>query len=171
MMRSKTDPETTVRTSRVIRAPLHRVFEAWKQLPTLGRWWGPFPGGQGETHELIFEPKIHGEFHWMYSDLEGFLHTVNGEVRELVPNEKVMFTWIGSEGTPHFDHDDHDERDGRRRHTQHLDQSVVTVDFREGQGVEVRILHTDLPDKSTRDELEQGWNAALERMEATLMGK
>ena len=42
----------------------------------------------------------------------------------------------------------------------------VTVDFREGQGVEVRVLHVDLPDRETRDAVEAGWVAALERLAA-----
>jgi uncharacterized protein YndB with AHSA1/START domain len=167
-MRAKTNPETTVRISRRYRAPVQRVFDAWTHISSLRTWWG----GEGvTTHELIFEPRIHGEFHWVCSDAEGHLHTVNGEVRELVSREKIAFTWIAVEGTPHFDHDDHHERDGRHRHTHHLDRSRVTVDFREGQGVEVRVLHTDLPDRETRDAMEQLWHEALERLERALVGR
>jgi hypothetical protein len=49
-----------------------------------------------------------------------------------------------------------------------LDESCVNIDFREGQGVEVRILHADLPDRATRDAIEAGWKAALQRLEQFL---
>ena len=170
MMRVKTNPETTVRVSRTFRVPLYRLFEAWTDMSQLRQWWGPFPGGRGDTHELILDPRVHGEFHWVFSDSGGCLHTINGEVREIVSREKILLTWIASEGTPHFDHDDHHQRDGRRRHLESrpLDASVVNIDFREGQGVEVRVQHTDLPDRETREALEAGWRAALERLEKLL---
>lgn len=183
MMRAKINPETTVKVARVYRVAMHRLFAAWTDPALLAQWWGPAappssaPAGPDSadatepcTHELIFDPKIGGEFHWVYNDSQGHLHTVNGEIREFVPREKILFTWIAVEGTPHFDHDDHHERDGRRRHTHNRDESRVTVDFREGQGVEVRVLHVDLPDRETRDALEAGWAAALERLHTLLMG-
>jgi len=172
MMRITTDPDTTVRVSRTYRVPLFRMFDAWTDMSLLSQWWGPFPGGRGDTHELIFEPRAYGEVHWVFSDAEGRLHTINGEMREVVTREKILFTWIAADGTPHFDHDDHHERDGRRRHIDalELDESVVNIDFREGQGIEVRILHTDLPDRVTRDAVEAGWIAALERLETFLQG-
>ena len=173
MMRITTDPDTTVRVSRVYRVPLLRMFDAWTDISLLSQWWGPFPGGEGDTHELIFEPRPYGEFHWVLSDSCGRLHTINGEVREVVAREKILFSWIASEGTPHFDHDDHHEQDGRRRHLENADsdESLVNVDFREGQGIEVRILHTKLPDRETRDALEAGWDAALERLERFLQSR
>ncbi len=171
MMRAKTNPDTTVRVNRTIRVPIQRVFDAWTHIALLRQWWGPFPEGSGETHELILDPRIHGEFHWVYSDQQGHLHTVNGEVREIVSREKILLTWIAAAGTPHFDHDDHHERDGRRRHTEELDESLVNIDFREGQGVEIRILHSDLPDRETREAVEAGWIAALERLAGVLSPK
>jgi uncharacterized protein YndB with AHSA1/START domain len=167
-MRATTNPDTTVRITRTFRVPIQRLFTAWTDMHLLKRWWGPAAGAT--THELIFEPQIHGEFHWVYSDSESHLHTVNGEIRELVSREKIAFTWVAVPGTPHFDHDDHHERHGRRRHTHHLDESRVNVDFREGQGVEVRILQTDLPDRETRDAMQEGWSVALDRLERVLAG-
>ena len=161
MMRAKTNPDTTVKTSRVVRAPIQRVYAAWTDPDLLRQWWG---GDDLSTHELIFEPRIHGEFHWVYSDAAGHLHTVNGEIRELVSREKIALTWIAVEGTPHFDHDDHHERHGRHRHTHHLDESRVNIDFREGQGVEIRVMHSHLPDKASRDEHRADWDNALDRL-------
>ena len=133
---------------------------------------GRSPAARATPHELIFEAQAYGEFHWVLSDSDGRLHTINGEVQEIVTREKILFTWHESEGTPHFDHDDHHERDGRRRHLEEdeLDESIVNIDFREGQGIEVRILHTNLPDRATRDALEAGWIAALERLERFIQG-
>ncbi len=162
MMRAKTNPDTTVRISRILRAPIHRLYEAWTDPALLRLWWG---GDDLTTHELILEPRIHGEFHWVYSDAEGHLHTVNGEVRELVSREKIALTWIAVEGTPHFDHDDHQERHGRKRHTHHLDESRVNIDFREGQGVEIRVLHAHLPDRASRDEHEALWKGTLDSLQ------
>ena len=173
MMRITTDPDTTVRVSRIYRAPLFRMFDAFAEPSQFSQWWGPFPGGSGDTHELIFEANPAGEFHWVLSDSKGRLHTINGEVHEVVTRERIMFTWHESEGMPHFDHDDHHERDGRLRHLENVDikESVVNIDFREGQGVEVRVLHTDLPDRETRDALEAGWEAALERLEQYIQSR
>lgn len=170
MMRITTDPETTVRVSRTFRVPLSRMFDAWTDMSMLREWWGPFPDGEGDTHDLIFQPRAYGEFHWVFSDAAGGLHTVTGEVFEVVTREKILLSWIASEGMPHLDQDDHHTRDGRRRHIEDADlqESAVNIDFREGQGIEVRIQHTDLPDRATRDALEAGWRAALERLEEFL---
>ena len=50
------------------------------------------------------------------------------------------------------------------RHTHHLDESRVNIGFREGRGLEIRLMHSHLPDKATRDALEAGWTSALDRL-------
>ena len=75
--------------------------------------------------------------------------TVFGEYRELVPGNKIVFTW-------QWDDDD----DWKNI------SSVVTVELsdRDG-GTELRLTHEQLPSEESRDRHNEGWSSVLDRLE------
>jgi uncharacterized protein YndB with AHSA1/START domain len=76
-------------------------------------------------------------------------HDVSGVYREVVPNERLVFTWAWKT-TP--------ER-----------QSLVTVTFKpDGDGTLMTLLHEQFFDEDARDRHQGGWNGAMEKLEKYL---
>lgn len=148
-MRTKSAPIPTLNLRRQLRAPLLRVYAMWTDLALLRQWWA---ADGTTTHELTFEPRIGGIFRWVFTNAQGQHHSIHGEVFELVPREKISFTWTDDEDASSVHHD----------------ASRVTVDFREGRGVELRLHHSRLPDQATHDQAEREWSNALDRLEHAL---
>jgi uncharacterized protein YndB with AHSA1/START domain len=72
-------------------------------------------------------------------------HNVGGVYREVVPNEKLVFTWAW-QSMP--------ER-----------ESVVTVLFKpDGDGTLLTLTHEQFFDEPARDRHQQGWTGALEKL-------
>lgn len=151
-MKTKSASETTVKITRTVRAPIDRVFAAWTDASIVRQWWH---GEDSITSDLVLQPRVGGDFRWEFANAQGHKHIVHGEVFELVPREKISFTWT----------------DDEEASSVHHDASRVTVDFREGRGVEIRLVHQRLEDAADRDAHERTWNAALDRLEQMLAGK
>ncbi len=141
-----TSNDTTVEIERVIEAPRQRVYAAWTEPGLLKQWWGP---DGVETHELVFEANVGGNFRWVLSTQEGERMATRGEFREVQPGEKLAFTW-----EPDGDDDDTFE-------------SLVTLEFRaiDAATTELRLTQENLPSEESRDEHTDGWNSALDKFE------
>ena len=147
-MTIREEPAAKLQVSRTVRAPLARVFTAWIEPALLQQWWGP---DDVTTHELTLDPNVGGQLLWTLGDTDGSRVTVRGEVFDVVRNERISFTWM-PEGRdwPH--------------------ESRVYVDLREHRGVEIRITHDGLPDKRAYLRHQEGWTAALGKLERVLVG-
>jgi uncharacterized protein YndB with AHSA1/START domain len=76
-------------------------------------------------------------------------HNVSGVYREIVPDEKVSFTWAWKT-TP--------ER-----------ESLVTVTFKEdGDGTIMTLLHEQFFDEDARDRHRTGWTSTMDKLEKYL---
>jgi uncharacterized protein YndB with AHSA1/START domain len=76
-------------------------------------------------------------------------HDVSGVYREVVPNEKLVFTWAWRT-TP--------ER-----------ESLVTITFKaDNGGTLMTFTHEQFFDEDARDRHQQGWNASFEKLEKYL---
>ena len=72
-------------------------------------------------------------------------HDVSGVYRELVPNEKIVFTWAWK-STP--------ER-----------ESLVTVSLKaDGGGTLLTLTHEQFFDEDARDRHQIGWNGCLDKL-------
>jgi uncharacterized protein YndB with AHSA1/START domain len=133
-----------------IKAPRDRVYAAWTDPVQLKKWFGP---ENVQTRDLTADVRVGGPFCWDCTDPEGKEVTISGEYRELQPGRKIVFTWRLEE--------DEDWKDHR---------SIVTVEFfdREG-GTEVHLTHENLPTEPSRDDHEQGWKSALDKLEKFLI--
>ena len=90
-----------------------------------------------------------GRYRWVMRTPDGEEHDVSGVYREVVPNEKLVFTWAWK-STP--------ER-----------ESLVTVTFKhDGDGTLLTLTHEQFFDEDARDRHQDGWNGAMEKLEKYL---
>jgi uncharacterized protein YndB with AHSA1/START domain len=82
----------------------------------------------------------------MMQSPDGSPHDVGGVYREVVANEKLVFTWAWK-STP--------ER-----------ESLVTILLKpDGDGTLLTLTHEQFEDEATRDGHNAGWNGALDKLE------
>jgi uncharacterized protein YndB with AHSA1/START domain len=127
-------------------APPQKVFSAWIDPEKVKRWMGP-----GEIKAVLAEvdPRVGGRYHWVMQNPAGEQHDVSGVYREVIPNEKLVFTWAWKSSP---------ER-----------ESLVTVTFKsDGGGTLMTVLHEQFFDDDARDRHNQGWEGALAKMEKFL---
>jgi uncharacterized protein YndB with AHSA1/START domain len=140
-----TKPSLTIK--RRFNAPPAKVYAAWADPEKLKHWMGP-----GETATVFAEAdvRVGGRYHVVMrkpgADED---HDVSGVYREVVPNEKLVFTWAWK-STP--------ER-----------ESLVTVTFKpDGDGTLLTVHHAQLFDEAAREGHERGWLGALDKLEKSV---
>ena len=126
-------------------APPEKVFGAWTDPKKMTRWMGP-----GNVQKVVAECdlRVGGRYHikMIVPDDE---HDVSGVYREIVPNEKLVFTWAWK-STP--------ER-----------ESLVTVTFKgDNGGTIMTLLHEQFFDEEARDRHNAGWTGIMDRLEKYL---
>ena len=123
-----------------------KVWRAWTDPQTLARWWGP-----GEPVSLAeLDVRVGGRFRIVFGGPDGKLHECAGTYKEVVPNQKLVFTWCWPNSTP--------ER-----------VSVVTIVFKDLNGkTELVFTHEQLFDEAARDGHKRGWTGALDKLEQFL---
>src|ERR1700681_2161287 len=134
-----TKPSLTVK--RRYNASPAKVFAAWTDPQKLASWFGP-----EQVTEVSAETdvRVGGRYH-IKAVTPTDEHNVGGVYREVVPNEKLVFTWAW-QSMP--------ER-----------ESVVTVLFKpDGDGTLLTLTHEQFFDEPARDRHEQGWTGALEKL-------
>ena len=141
-MDTKTKPSLTIK--RRFNAPPEKVFDAWTDPEKLKRWMGP-----GEMGTVLAESDARrgGRYRVvMQKPGDSEQHDVSGVYREVIPNEKLVFTWAWKT-TP--------ER-----------ESLVTLTFkRDGDGTLFTLTHEHFFDEDARDRHQHGWNGAMEKLD------
>jgi len=136
-----TKPSLTLK--RRFKAPPAKVFAAWTDPEKMKRWMGP-EGVVGLSAEI--DARIGGRYRLLMKSPDGEEHDVSGVYREVVPNEKLVFTWAWK-STP--------ER-----------QSLVTVLLKpDGDGTLLTLTHEQFFDETARDHHRQGWTGSLDKLE------
>ena len=140
-----TKPSLTIK--RRFNAPPAKVFAAWADPEKLKQWMNP-----GEVRTILAETdvRVGGRYRIVMQDLSNAeKHDVSGVYREVVPNEKLVFTWAWI-STP--------ER-----------ESLVTLTFKpDGTGTLMTLLHEQFFDEDARDRHQGGWTSAVEKLEQYL---
>jgi glutathione S-transferase len=142
----KTQEKTGLEIRRVIHAPRNRVYQAWTDPAQLKEWWGP----EGvRTRNFTADARVGGKYRWDLVSQEGEEMTAFGEYRELVPGEKIVFTWKW---------DDDEAWENKN--------SVVTIELSDCDGgTELRLIHVQLPSEESRNRHNEGWSSVLDRLE------
>lgn len=135
-------PSLTLR--RRIRATPEAIYAAWTDPQKIIRWWGP--AGAEPLHAQT-DARIGGRFRVTFRTPDGEEHDVSGIYREVVPNEKLVFTW--------------------EWRTMPERQSLVTIALKNmGDETQLTLIHEHFFDEPARDRHEYGWTGALDKLEA-----
>ncbi|HZP69691.1 MAG TPA: SRPBCC domain-containing protein [Pseudolabrys sp.] len=136
-----TKPSLTIR--RRFNASPAKVFAAWTDPEKLKHWMGP--GEIGTVHAEA-DVRVGGRFRIvMQKPGDSEQHDVSGVYREVIQNEKLVFTWAWKT-TP--------ER-----------ESLVTITFKaEGDGTLMTFMHEQFFDEAARDRHQHGWNDSFEKL-------
>ena len=131
---------------RRLNAPPEAVYAAWTDPKKLVHWFGP---DQGPVTNAETDVRVGGRFHVVFQTEDGEEHDVSGIYREVIPNEKLQFTWAWR--------------------TMPERESLVTVIVRpDGDGSLLTLIHEQFFDEPARDRHESGWTGSLNKLEKAL---
>jgi uncharacterized protein YndB with AHSA1/START domain len=138
------NPSLTLK--RRLEAPPAKVYDAWTDPTKIARWWGP---AQAQILSAETDARVGGRFHVQFRTPDGEQHDVGGVYREVVPDEKLVFTWAWR--------------------TMPERESLVTVALRGvDEGTLLTLTHEKFFDEAARDRHSYGWGGALDKLEAYL---
>ena len=144
--RAEVKPSLTLK--RRLHAPPEKVYAAWTEPAQIARWFGPSETAAGSVRAEM-DVRIGGRFRVRFNTADGEHHEVGGTYREVVPNEKLVFTWAW--------------------HTTPERESLVTVLVRsEGEGAMLTLTHEQFFDQAARDGHQRGWAGTLDKLERYL---
>ena len=83
-----TKPSLTLK--RRLDAPPQKVYAAWTDAEKILNWFGP---DSGPVAEAVTDVRVGGRYAVTFSTEDGEEHHVSGVYREVVPNQKLVFTW------------------------------------------------------------------------------
>jgi uncharacterized protein YndB with AHSA1/START domain len=125
-----------------------RVYAAWTDPEKIARWFGRVDL-KPETMRAQTDLRAGGRYRISFDNAAGEYFEVGGVYREVVPNERLVFSWAWH-STP--------ER-----------ESQVTVTIKpDGTGTLLTLHHEQLFDQAAREGHERGWTGALEKLEKLL---
>ncbi|MBI1777208.1 MAG: SRPBCC domain-containing protein [Proteobacteria bacterium] len=142
-----TQPNLTFKPSltlkRRLNAPPAKVYGAWTVPQKIMGWFGP-TGARTISAET--DPRTGGGFRVVFVTPDGEEHDVSGIYREVVANEKLVFTWVW--------------RSMPER------QSQVTILIKpDGAGSLLTLTHEQFFDEAARDRHRDGWTGILDKLE------
>ena len=142
------NPDFTSRPSltlkRRINARREKVYAAWTDPEKIVAWFGPAKVKQGSL-KAETDLRVGGSYRINFTREDGEFFQVGGVYREVVPNERLVFSWAWH-STP--------ER-----------ESQVTVSLKpDGDGTLLTLHHEQLFDQAARDGHERGWISTLDEL-------
>ncbi len=134
--------------TRRFRARPEKVWAAWTDPETLIGWFCTTKAKRGSLRAEL-DVRVGGRYRIGFDMESGEYSEVGGIYREVVPNEKLVFSWAWH-STP--------ER-----------ESLVTVSIRpEGAGTLMVFTHEQFFDETARDNHANGWNELFAQLEKVL---
>jgi uncharacterized protein YndB with AHSA1/START domain len=136
------DDSTILVLRRTFAATRSRVFRAWIEPAALESWLRP--RGMRMTVRTL-EARVGGSFHFELETGDSII----GTYREIVPPERLAFTWSGQLNLGW--------------------ETIVTVDFFDrGSATEVVLTHEGLIDPERRARARSGWPSLLDALAEVL---
>jgi uncharacterized protein YndB with AHSA1/START domain len=130
---------------RRLNAPPAKVWAAWTEPEKIARWFGPAQTNDGSVRAEL-DVRVGGRLRASFTTADGEYHEVGGVYREVVPNQRLVFSWAWH-STP--------ER-----------ESLVTVTLKpDGAGTLLTLQHEQFFDQAAADGHRYGWTGSLDRLE------
>jgi uncharacterized protein YndB with AHSA1/START domain len=140
-------PSLTIK--RRFNAPPAKVFAAWTDAEKMKAWMGP---GRVFAKRTECDPRTGGHYRIVMVAPSGEEYDISGEFREVIANEKLVYTWHGTL-TPQL-------------------ETLITVTFKaDGDGTLLTLTHEWFSDEVARDSHTNGWNGALDKLETYLAAR
>ena len=138
--------ENSIVIKRVFSASAERVFAAWTEVELLKQWMGP---GKVTVSVAEVDLRVGGAYKLVMNDPEGATHIPSGTYEEIVPNEKLVFTWSWANAD---------------------EVTRVTVELRElgDNETELTLTHVGFAETGVRDHHEECWKGCLDKLPAAL---
>jgi uncharacterized protein YndB with AHSA1/START domain len=148
-MPARPSPRADVKPSLTLKRRLHaspaKVYGAWTEPEKIAHWFGPSQTVPGSVRAEL-DVRVGGRFRVSFKTENGEHHEVGGIYREVVPNEKLVFSWAW--------------------HTTPERESLVTVLTKnDGDGTLLTLTHEQFFDEAARDGHKQGWTGTLDKLE------
>lgn len=136
----------TVEVSKLISAPVEKVFKAWIDPALMSKWF--YSGDVNAGMRFEQDVRVGGKYRIDSPTCEeGKGASMSGIYKEIVPNKKLVFTWTNS--SQEFPAND----------------TLVTVEFvAKGDSTEVIIKHTNFVAQATAERHNMGWTALIEKL-------
>lgn len=146
----KTD--TALVITRLLDATPERVWKAWTDPEEVARWMGP-GGWSGRFSATGLESGATYRIEMRHED--GDVAVAVGTLREVVPASRMVYSWawLGEDGTPGH-------------------ETQVTLALRAvGAKTELTLRHEGFEDREARDNHNEGWDGALDKLVEFLAGR
>ena len=136
--------ELSLTTSRLIKAPAERIFNAWLDPAMMARFMVPRP--DMHVREARTDPVVGGRFFvMMVGDRD---HPHEGTYKEITPHSRLVFTWEAPWSAP---------------------DTTVTITLNPAlEGTLVELSQIRFMSEEARDNHAQGWAGMLVNLEAAL---
>ena len=140
-------PKPSLTLKRRLKATPDKVYAAWTEPEKIVKWFGPDARPrEGRTADVRVSA---GSYAITFHTEDGEQHHVSGHYREVVPNEKLVFTWAWR--------------------TMPERESLVTVLIKpDGAGSLLTLIHEQFFDEAARDRHREGWSSCLDKLERYL---
>jgi serine/threonine protein kinase len=136
-------PDSTIRLSKTIPAPLERVFETWIDPTGMFDWYAPTDDFTTPIAEV--DLRVNGTYRiGMQKDV---LHVVSGQYCRIEPPTLLSFTWAWELPRPD------------------VQETQVTLEFRpNGEFTDLTLTHERFRDEVQRNGHAEGWTGCLNRL-------
>ncbi len=148
--------QSSLRLQRTLAAPPARVYRAWLEPELLQRWMSP---ASFEVSRVEVDERPGGHLHIWQTSADGDVGGMEGDILELVPDERIVFDWrfVGP---------------GRERDLR-LDSRLSITLRAVPEGTELTLVHELLDPlreamPQVADNVSRGWGMALDKLEAAL---
>ena len=132
---------------RVFHERREKVFQAWTDPTLMEKWFSPTNMQQVGIEANVV---VGGSYRIRFRDRDGTTTFVGGKYVEILPPQRLVFTWAWETDPPGID-------------------TRVTIEFFEqGEVTRVVLRHERLADTQSRDQHRRGWEEILGLLELSL---
>lgn len=129
--------------TRVIKASQEKVYNAWLDPNLVAEWFKP--NERWTNCEADVNPTPGGNYIVTMTHQDGDVVTIDGRIVEVVPPEKLVFTWRDN-GNGEFG-----------------SETLVTVDLKVvAGGTELTLTHSKISSSEALESFSGGWNGCLD---------
>lgn len=139
----------SLQLTRLFEGPRERVYQAWSNQDQLEKWFGP----EGyKTTVPHFDFQVEGTYQFVMNNDQGFEGGLTGKFVEIVPNEKLVFTWRWTNWGPE------------------QPDSLITLQFLDkDDNTEIVLTQENLVNQQEVEGHKKGWTGGLESLHKYLV--